>query len=112
MEVEVPDVPVVPVMAVPDVSVPVMAVPDVSVPVIPVPLIAVPDVSVLLYDVEDVSLVVIVDEESVEAESVTFTFSSFLHENVKKARAITMRMARLLFMTTSFQLEMVERNVS
>lgn len=103
------DVPEVPVIAVPEVSVPevpVIAVPDVSVaevPVIAVPevlVIAVPDVSVadvLLIAVPEVSLVVIVEEVSLAAVSVTFVFSSFLHAKAKKARAITMRMARLLF---------------
>ena len=97
-------VPVVPVIAVPDVSVPVIAVPDVS--VMDVPVMTVPDVSVmdvLLIAVPEVSLVVIVEEVSLTAVSVTFVFSSFLHANAKRARAITMRMARLLFITSSFQ---------
>ena len=111
------EVPVVPVIAVPDVSVPVMAVPDVSVLEVPVVLlIAVPEVSVddvLLIAVPEVSLVVIVDEVSLAAVSVTFVFSSFLHENAKRARAITMRMARLLFITFPFTVgDGISRNVN
>ena len=97
----------VPVMAVPEVSVPI-AVPIVSVldvPVIIVLLIAVPELSVddvLLIAVPEVSLVVIVDEVSLTAVSVTFVFSSFLHANANKARAVTMRMASVLFITFPF----------
>jgi hypothetical protein len=104
--VAVPVVPVVaavPLIAVPEVSVLDIAVPVVSVLVVLV--IAVPEVSVddvLLIAVPEVSLVVIVDEVSLAAVSVTFVFSSFLHANAKRARAITMRMARLLFITIPF----------
>ena len=109
-------VPVVPVIAVPEVSVPVIAVPEVSVPVMLVLLIVVPEVSVddvLLIAVPEVSLVVIVDEVSLAAVSVTFVFSSFLHANAKKARAITMRMARLLFITFPFTVgDGMSRNVN
>ena len=105
--VAVPVVPVVfgrfPSSQVPDVSVLDIAVPVVSVLVVLV--IAVPEVSVddvLLIAVPDVSLVVIVDDVSLAAVSVTFVFSSFLHPKAKKARAITMRMARLLLHNVSF----------
>ena len=106
--VAVPVVPViapVPLIAVPEVSVLDIAVPVVSVLVIPVLLIMVPEVSVddvLLIMVPEVSLVVIVDEVSLATVSVTFVFSSFLHANAKRARAITMSMARLLFMLFPF----------
>jgi hypothetical protein len=98
----VPVVPVVPVIAVPVVSVLDIAVPVVSVLVIAVPEVSVDDV--LLMAVPEVSLVVIVDEVSTTAVSVTFVFSSFLHANAKRARAITMRMARLLFIIFPFKL--------
>ena len=110
----VPVVPVVAVPLVPDIAVPIVSVLDV--PVIAVLLIAVPDVSVddvLLIAVPEVSLVVIVDEVSLAAVSVTFVFSSFLHENAKRARAITMRMARLLFITFPFTVgDGISRNVN
>jgi hypothetical protein len=99
--------PPVPVTAVVDEAVDVVLV--IAVPVVSVVAavldIAVPDVSVLavlLIAVPLVSLVVIVDDVSLAAVSVTFVFSSFLHANAKKARAITMRMARLLFMWIPF----------
>jgi hypothetical protein len=117
--VAVPVVPVVaavPVIAVPEVSVLDIAVPVVSVLVIPVLLIVVPEVSVddvLLITVPEVSLVVIVDEVSLAAVSVTFVFSSFLHANAKRARAITMRMARLLFIMFPFTVgDGMRRNVN
>jgi len=120
VEPDVAEVPDVPVMPVPDVSVlevPVIAVPEVSVLLMAVPVMAVPEVSVpdvLLIAVPEVSLVVIVDEVSLAAVSVTFVFSSFLQANAKRARAITMRMARLRFITDSFRLlgMVVARNVN
>jgi hypothetical protein len=94
-------VPVVPVAVVP-VSV-------VSVVAVPVPVIAVPDVSVddivlvvLVIAVPDVSLVVIVDDVSLAAVSVMLVFSSFLHANMKVARANTIMMTRVFFMNDSF----------
>lgn len=110
----VPVVPVVPVIAVPEVPVVDSAVPVVSVLVMLVLLIAVPEVSVddvLLMAVPEVSLVVIVDEVSTAAVSVTFVFSSFLHANAKRARAITMRMARLFFITFLSNLGMETRGM-
>jgi hypothetical protein len=99
----VPVVSVVAVPLVPDIAVPIVSVLDV--PVIAVLLIAVPDVSVddvLLIAVPEVSLVVIVDEVSLTAVSVTFVFSSFLQANANKARAVTTRMASVLFITFPF----------
>jgi hypothetical protein len=98
------------VAAVPDVTVllvpvvPVIVVLAVSVvlDVLDVPIIAVPDVSVLLMAVPEVSLVVIVDDVSLAAVSLTFTFSSFLHPKANKARAITMRMASVFFIFFPF----------
>jgi hypothetical protein len=95
---------VVPVVPVIDVSVvPVVLVIDVSVVVGIAAVSVVPIVAeVLDIAVPDVSVVVIVDDVSLAAVSLTFTFSSFLHANMKKARAITMRIARLLFICVPF----------
>jgi hypothetical protein len=105
--VVVPVVPVVAVAGVPVVLVPVVPVivvlaVSVVLDVLDVPIIAVPDVSVLLMAVPDVSLVVIVDDVSLAAVSLTFTASSFLHPKANKARAITMRMARVFFIFFPF----------
>jgi hypothetical protein len=90
--VAVPDVPVVPVVLV----IVVLAVSVV------IDVLDVPDVSVLLMAVADVSLVVIVDDVSLAAVSLTFTASSFLHPKANKARAITMRMASVFFIFFPF----------
>ncbi|MGZ5492201.1 MAG: hypothetical protein ACXW3E_01165 [Thermoanaerobaculia bacterium] len=97
-------VPVVPV-AVPDVSVllvPVVLVIVVLAVSVVIDVLDVPDVSVLLMAVADVSLVVIVDDVSLAAVSLTFTASSFLHPKANKAKAITMRMASVFFMFFPF----------
>jgi hypothetical protein len=103
------EVPVVEVME------PVSVLPMVVVPVVPevvvavVAVMAVPDVSVVVPDgitdvsvvpdiaVPDVSLVVIVDEVSLAAVSVTFVFSSFLQENANSATARTTMITRDFF---------------
>ena len=97
-------VPVVPV-AVPDVSVllvPVVLVIVVLAVSVVIDVLDVPDVSVLLIAVADVSLVVIVDDVSLAAVSLTFTASSFLHPKANKAKAITMRMASVFFIFFPF----------
>lgn len=95
-------VPVVSVLLVPVVPVIVVLAVSVVLDVLDVPIIAVPDVSVLLMAVPDVSLVVIVDDVSLAAVSLTFTFSSFLHPKANKAKAITMRMASVFFIFFPF----------
>ncbi|HEY8711975.1 MAG TPA: hypothetical protein VIM68_03835 [Thermoanaerobaculia bacterium] len=109
-------------LVVPVVIEPVSVLPMVVVPVVPdvvvdvVAVIAVPDVSEVVPDgiaavsvvpvvldiaVPDVSLVVIVDDVSLAAVSVTFVFSSFLQANANSATARTIEIAKVLFIQLS-----------